>query len=257
MWVFAVVKLFGWTTREMSSNRVIGVALVVLLGALTYFQSAFTPVERFERPKTELSKASDLTFRIPVDLAYSWSVNDVSGMSVLRNVGPTMEMVRTSGSPLTVQVLADVLLDKWENLDPKNSRVNLVLTGSQLVVAVSREVFPAKLVDDTTLVFGVVEPIDSSFYSLRDAPAVLEVIVRVGPCEVGESRLNCRFVDFSGGDFARNDWRNADLRLAQFDGSDLDSARFDGADLSGAIFIGANTNGASFEGSNLFGAIFE
>lgn len=233
------------------------ISLVIFVGTLTYAQTVYTPVERFDRPKTEMSKKSDLTFLIPVELGYSWSLSEEAGLAVFRNVGPTMEMIRTSGKPMTARVLSEVLMDKWENLDPRGSQVRLKLDDGRTTVAISSDVFPTKLTDGTAFVFGVMEPIDSEFYLRREEPAVLEVTVRVGPCEVGESKIKCRFVDFSGGEYRRNDWRNADLRLAQFDGADLESARFDGADLSGAIFIGADTNGASFDGSNLFGAIFE
>jgi hypothetical protein len=244
-------------TNSRSWNRTWGAVLLSLAIGTIFIQVNYVPIEQFERPKTEFGRRTELQFSVLVTVAYSWATNEAMGMTILRNVDPVMEVVRTSGSRISVEMPSLVLIDKWEYLNPGNSNITLEVQVAGLEVSVSHDVFPSKLNDQTSFAFGISTRPSSPFYDLREVDASLMVRVVVGPCEVGESTLRCPFVDFSGGSYFRNDWRNADLRLAQFDGSDLRSARFDGADLSGAIFVGANTEGASFERSNLFGAIFE
>jgi hypothetical protein len=239
------------------TRYLITACVAVVVSLISLAQSRFEPATRYSRPLAELGKPSELRFLIPVTVSYAWAGEDESARVLLRDVGPMMLMSRDSNRDSPFGVEAVVLLEKWEYLHEYRTTVLLKSKDDLREVLLSPGEPPSRVGRGRDYLFAVEGPLPSEWTVLRDFPGVIEIDLKSDGCQVGDSVPKCRFVDFSGGDHTRNDWRNADLRLAQFDGSDLGSARFDGADLSGAIFIGANTNGASFEGSNLFGAIFE
>jgi len=71
-----------------------------------------------------------------------------------------------------------------------------------------------------------------------------------------KSSYDCRFCNFTNGDFKSKDLKGVDLRYANFNGANLSNVNFNGAKINFANFSNANLSGVDFGNMNLSGVVF-